>query len=140
MRKIHLLSMTIASFSAACSPANEPAQTPATTSSAQTAATPSTAASSSAAHNEPTAIPDPPASSNPNPPADPKASIGSATMQPNGTIVLMLRAEDGAGAVGDAQLFYAPSHADYQYILKHVGPLKPGESKAVKPFPPKSGN
>ena len=62
------------------------------------------------------------------------ASIGVATMEPDGTIVLDLRAE-GPGVMGDAQLRYPKSHAEYANVLKHLGGLKPGESKPVPPFP-----
>lgn len=133
MRHFLAIPMALALCGSACTTSSEPATTtPAQPSSAQP---PQTAPPSDSA---PTATM-PPSDPSSNPQAAPKdenATIGSATMQPNGTIVLMLRAEDGHGAVGDAQLFYAPSHADYQKILKHVGPLKPGESKPVKPFPP----
>lgn len=61
-------------------------------------------------------------------------SIGQATMKPDGTIVLDLRAEEPGGARGDARLIYPPDHKDYQMILKHVGGLKPGEVKPVPPF------
>ncbi len=61
-------------------------------------------------------------------------SIGQASMRPDGTIVLDLRAAQPGGAIGDAQLTYAPSHRDYQMILKHLGGLKPGEVKPVPPF------
>jgi hypothetical protein len=62
-------------------------------------------------------------------------SIGVATMDPDGTIVLQLRAEGGAGTVGDAQLRYPPSHKEYKDVLTHLGGLKPGESKPVPPWP-----
>ena len=65
--------------------------------------------------------------------SDPK-SIGSATMEADGTIVLTLRAES-PGIVGDAQLRYPPSHAQYQDILRHLGGLSPGERKPVPPWP-----
>ncbi|MGC4123230.1 MAG: hypothetical protein QM765_53425 [Myxococcales bacterium] len=60
-------------------------------------------------------------------------SIGTATMKDDGTIVMMLRAT-GGGAVGDAMLTYPKSHPEYANILKHLGGLKPGESKPVPPF------
>jgi hypothetical protein len=56
-------------------------------------------------------------------------------MQPDGTILLQLRAEGPGGAVGDALLTYPPSHKDYAKIVKHLGGIKPGESKPVRPFP-----
>lgn len=37
--------------------------------------------------------------------------------------------------VGDALLTYPPDHKDYAMILKHLGGIKPGESKPVPPFP-----
>jgi len=69
-------------------------------------------------------------------PAKPSAqeSIGSATMQADGSIVLQLRAE-GNGAKGDAVFVYRRDNPQYESILKHVGPIKPGESKLVRPWP-----
>jgi hypothetical protein len=60
--------------------------------------------------------------------------IGSATMEPDGTIVLDLRAR-GPGMMGDAQMRYPKTHAEYANVLKHLGGLKPGENKPVPPFP-----
>jgi hypothetical protein len=72
------------------------------------------------------------------PPASNAAdSIGEATMLDDGTIRLQLIARGEGGMVGDALLTYPPSHAQYQYILDHLGPMKPGDSKAVPPFPDK---
>ena len=62
------------------------------------------------------------------------ASIGSATMEADGTIVLQLRAE-GPGMRGDALLRYPKGHKEYHNVLKHLGGLRPGESKAVPPWP-----
>src|SRR5580704_9071330 len=55
-------------------------------------------------------------------------SIGQATMEPDGTIVLRLRAVS-PGAIGDAMLRYPPDNPQYKSILEHLGGLKPGESK-----------
>lgn len=63
------------------------------------------------------------------------SSIGDARMLEDGTVVLTLRAEDGEGAVGSGQLRYAPNHPEYAQILQHLGGLKPGQAKAVAPFP-----
>jgi len=57
--------------------------------------------------------------------------------EPRGTIVLMLRAEDGNGAVGDAMLTYKKGDPKYQEILKHVGGLSPG-SRSRCAFPERS--
>jgi hypothetical protein len=64
----------------------------------------------------------------------PEESIGVATMEPDGTIVLKLRAT-APGLLGDAQLRYRRSDKDYAEVLKHLGGLHPGESKSVRPWP-----
>lgn len=61
-------------------------------------------------------------------------SIGVATMKPDGTLVLELRAEGEGGAVGDAMLVFPPTHPRYQEMLAHLGAIKPGQSKPVPPF------
>jgi len=66
-----------------------------------------------------------------------RASIGSATMEENGTIVLQLRAESSDGKIGDALLRYPPDHPQYAEILRHLGGLQKGESKPVPPWPEK---
>lgn len=65
----------------------------------------------------------------------PRESIGTATMENDGTIVLQLRAEGPGRLVGDARVTYPKSHKEYDNILKHLGGLRPGESKPVPPFP-----
>lgn len=67
-------------------------------------------------------------------PAPDAASIGSARMEADGTLVLDLRAEDGAGTVGHAQLRYPKGHAQYQEVLDHIGGLTPGQEKPVPPW------
>ncbi len=66
-----------------------------------------------------------------------KTSIGSATMQQDGTIVLQLRAEGAKGLTGDALFRYSPNHPEYKNILRHLGGLKKGEEKPVPPWPEK---
>ncbi len=61
------------------------------------------------------------------------ASIGVATMERGGTIILQLQANDGIH--GHARLVYPPTHPEYADILKHLDGLKPGESKPVPPWP-----
>lgn len=65
----------------------------------------------------------------------PQETIGVATREADGTIVLTLRAEGPGGIVGDGQLRYPPDHKDYAMIARHVGPIPPGGSVFVKPFP-----
>jgi hypothetical protein len=67
--------------------------------------------------------------------SDAGASIGLATMEPDGTIVLKLRAEGPGRMMGEGLLRYPPSHKDYNEVLTHIGGLKPGESKPVPPWP-----
>ncbi len=63
------------------------------------------------------------------------APIGVATMRPDGTIVLDLRAGGGGGPVGEARILYPPGHPQYEMILRHLGGLRPGETRPVPPFP-----
>lgn len=63
----------------------------------------------------------------------PPDSIGVARMEPDGTIILQLRAE-GPGMTGDAMFSYAPDHPQYQMVLAHLGGLKAGEQKPVPPW------
>jgi hypothetical protein len=63
-----------------------------------------------------------------------KPTIGSAAMDPDGTIVLSLVADDGAGTIGHAMLRYPPDHGQYAEILEHLGGLEPGDSKPVPPW------
>lgn len=60
-------------------------------------------------------------------------SIGIATQEADGTIVLQLRAS-GGGAVGDGLLRYPPNHPNYAEVKAHVGPIPTGKSVPVKPF------
>jgi hypothetical protein len=68
-------------------------------------------------------------------PENARASIGVATMEADGTIVLQLRAEGPGGAVGEGLIRYAKDDPQYEDVLKHLGALKPGESKPVPPWP-----
>lgn len=71
--------------------------------------------------------------SDPSDPVD-RTPIGSVTMKEDGTLELMLRAETG-DAVGHGFFVYAPDHPEYASTLAHVGPIEPGESKPVPPWP-----
>ena len=63
-------------------------------------------------------------------------SIGRASMEADGTIVLYLRAQSSSsgGASGDALIRYPLNHPQYRSILEHLGGLRPGESKPVPPW------
>jgi hypothetical protein len=62
-------------------------------------------------------------------------SIGTATMEADGTIVLHLFARGPGGMHGQGVLRYPVSDPKYKEILEHVGPLKPGETRPVRPWP-----
>jgi hypothetical protein len=63
------------------------------------------------------------------------ATIGTAEMKADGTIVLRLRAELPGGGSGEGQLAYAPTHPEYKKILEHVSPIAPGQTVLVRPWP-----
>lgn len=60
--------------------------------------------------------------------------IGIATMLPDGTIVLDLRAEASGGTVGRGRVTYPPGDPEYAAVLRHLGGLRPGEVKSVPPW------
>jgi hypothetical protein len=62
------------------------------------------------------------------------ASIGAATMAPDGTISLRLRAESAGGAIGEGMLTYRPGTPRYDEVLRHLGGLKPGQTKPIPPW------
>jgi len=61
-------------------------------------------------------------------------SIGTATMLPDRTIVLDLRAEGPGGLIGDARLIYRPHEPQYPAVRDHLPGLKPGVTVMVPPF------
>ena len=65
------------------------------------------------------------------------ASIGSATMKEDGTIVLQLRAEGPGGVRGDALITYKRGDKRHGKVLEHLGGLEPGQTKPVPPWPEK---
>ena len=71
--------------------------------------------------------------------AEPKmepATIGTAEMKADGTIVLRLRAElPGGGGSEEGELVYPTTHPDYKKILEHVRPIAPGQTVLVRPWP-----
>jgi hypothetical protein len=77
-------------------------------------------------------------------PADRKpekdTAIGTATMTKDGTIILHLRSKEAHGTIAEARLVYRKSDKHYSEVLKHLGGLKPGQSKPVPPWPDQEKN
>jgi len=61
--------------------------------------------------------------------------IGFASMEADGTLVLHLSAYlDNGETVGHGYFRYPPDHPEYETTLRHVGSIKPGEEKPVRPW------
>jgi hypothetical protein len=63
------------------------------------------------------------------------ASIGTIKMNAERRIELRLRADGPNGERGESVLTYDPGDTDYDDVIKHVGGISPGETKAVPPWP-----
>ncbi|HZE12393.1 MAG TPA: hypothetical protein VE086_01430 [Chthoniobacterales bacterium] len=63
------------------------------------------------------------------------ASIGTAEMKADGTILLRLRADLPGGGSGEGELIYPVTHPDYKKILEHISPISPGQTVLVRPWP-----
>lgn len=62
-------------------------------------------------------------------------TVGSATMLEDRTIVLSLVYwSRGGGHTTPARFTYKPDDPKYGEVLRHLGGMKPGESKPVKPW------
>jgi hypothetical protein len=66
-------------------------------------------------------------------------TVGVATMESDGTIVLQLRTPSDSGPLGEALFTYPTDHPEYQSVLDHLGGLSPGEAKPVPPWPDAPG-
>jgi hypothetical protein len=62
------------------------------------------------------------------------ATIGTAEMKADGTIVLRLRAELPGGGSGEGELVYPSTHPEYKKILEHISPIAPGQTVLVRPW------
>jgi hypothetical protein len=62
-------------------------------------------------------------------------SIGDAAMLPDKTIVMRVYANYPFGGVGEGEFTYKVTDPGYDEVLRHLGGLKPGESKPVPPWP-----
>jgi hypothetical protein len=77
------------------------------------------------------------APSNPDrPPGKPQAdNVGSAYMQPDGTLEMSLRTETQDGTIGEAFLVIPKDDPRYADMVKHLGGIGPGEGRTIPPFP-----
>lgn len=60
--------------------------------------------------------------------------FGVATVKPNGEICLQLRSAEPGRPVAESYQCYGPRHPDFAMIREHVGPIRPGEEKVIRPF------
>jgi hypothetical protein len=60
--------------------------------------------------------------------------IGTASMSDDGTVTLHLT-RSGDGQYANSELRYTTDDPKYGDVLKHIGGLKPGETKPVRPWP-----
>jgi|HubBroStandDraft_5_1064220.scaffolds.fasta_scaffold648411_1 hypothetical protein len=61
--------------------------------------------------------------------------IGTATLLPDGTIHMELHFRMPGGGWADGARDYKPGDPYYDEVLRHIGGLKPGETKLVRPWP-----
>jgi hypothetical protein len=66
------------------------------------------------------------------PPCVAYQSIGAAHMDACGVITLHIHTLP-PGPIGEGELRYAPDDPRYQEIVTHLGSIKPGETKNVRP-------
>lgn len=64
---------------------------------------------------------------------DSAASIGVATMAPDGEITLRIRSLP-PGPIAEGTLRYKPDDPKYAEIKTHLGGIAPGETKPVRPW------
>jgi len=63
-------------------------------------------------------------------------NVGTARMLEDRSIVLnLIYWFPGGGHTTPTQLRYEPGHPEYADLLRHLGGMKPGETKGVKPWP-----
>lgn len=67
------------------------------------------------------------------PPAD--DSVGSAEMDKDGTLRLMLRTETADGMIGEMTMTVPRGDPRHAGFVAHLGGMKPGDAKPIPPFP-----
>ena len=66
-------------------------------------------------------------------PCEKVESIGVATMTEDGTITLRLRSLP-PGPIAEGTMSYRPGDPQYEEVKRHLGGIKPGEAKPVRPW------
>ena len=66
-------------------------------------------------------------------PCEQVESIGVATMTEDGTITRRLRSLP-PGPIAEGTMSYRPGDPRYEEIKRHLGGIKPGETKPVRPW------
>lgn len=61
-------------------------------------------------------------------------TIGEARMLADGTLELQLESNDLRDSIGAGTFRYPTVHPQYEEILAHVGPIQPGQRRAVRAF------
>ena len=61
--------------------------------------------------------------------------IGQARMAADGTLTLDLESVECDGSRAMGQVVYAPGHRQYAEILAHIGEIRTGETRPVRPWP-----
>ena len=64
----------------------------------------------------------------------PPPYVGAAKMSSDGVITLQLWSQDGPN-IAEAMVRIRPGEPRYEETLRHLGGLKPGEAKAIPPWP-----
>ena len=61
--------------------------------------------------------------------------IGQAMLAADGTLTLDLESVECDGSRAMGRVVYAPGHPQHAEILAHIGEIRPGETKPVRPWP-----
>ncbi len=66
---------------------------------------------------------------------EPEASIGTAEMMPDRSIVVMLRTQSADGMVGETRLVYPVGSIGYEELINHLDGIEPSQSRPVPLWP-----
>jgi hypothetical protein len=77
----------------------------------------------------------PPRDSLPDPDSDTPQDVGMAEMDKDGTLRLYLRTEETDGTIGEMMMTVVPQDPKYAGMVAHLSGIKPGQAKAIPPFP-----